>query len=619
MSLLTYNGVTLQLVKTNMVERIVNMSDDKTEYKWTDFIIDVNCIYNPAATSYTSLGQSPGNLPMTTDAAIRSTLMQPRAPLLFQEGGIAILNIATPLTQDCDNGPIPQSINISRIGSSRIFFMQYVVKCSIIECPVGGTISPIASNRYGRIEDIDDDYLSTIYTSGVAYFRSNVLNFLGNNADFYRAQLIPPAFSGYKRTHVNFSLDSNGTIVRWSTTDVEQKQGLGAFNNAGTAASIGITKMGLTTHVGALQGGPMGTASYGSMASVNCWAQGMKFVDRYAMLQFIVAVSFQKLQNVASIGSNLAKGEITEDVFNNRVEVSLSYVVLDDQDGFPGLFMPIQNVIGNQIVMANLPATQDNPQPLFSKGTRGTAAYMLAVSNFASSCAAYNPQDSTGQVVDPNSSIPGIQTGIGPQVQGFFDPGIPSPPSPQPSYRQKAKQNARSPGNTQATSYESAPIKSSNVNTSGIIQIPIASNIQNSSPGGSPGGGNPGSQNQSPSCVNIQLFQPTSKKIVEWSQTRLGAVPEVPDPVVPSIYSNNYTLLSNTVSTNSIEVMADASSVVYRASGVYSYSLLNPLSPGSSMQSGQYMDFPIPPWINATPSQFTQLQPGDFESNIINT
>jgi hypothetical protein len=617
MSQFTYNGISLQLIHTRSVERIVNLSDDKTEYKWTDFIIDIDCIYNPAATSYSSLGPSPGNLPMVTDASIRGALLQPRQPLLYQEGGVTILNIPSNIPGgaiDSDNGPLPQSVNITRIGSSRIFYINYVIKCSIIECPVGGTISPIASARYSRSESIDIDQISTLTTSGVAYFRTNVLVLLGNNADFYRSYLIPPSLLGYQRTNVLFAISESGNRVMWSTTDVEKKQGLGSLTDQGSAASIGITQMGLTYHCGALQGGPMGTASYGSMASVNVWAQGMKYTNRYSMMQFIVQVAYDKLQNVAPIGM-LAKADLSEDVFNNRVEMSLSYVVLDDADGFPGMFMPIQSVVGNQITIFHLPATNDNPQMIFSKGTRGTAAYQLAVSSFGSACAAYNPTDQTGANIDPQSGTPATQSGIGPAVTGFYSPGIPQPPTPQPSYRQKQKQQSRSLGSPGATSYEQSPIKSSWVNTQGIVQIPVASTVASSSPGG-------GGQQSTPSCVNIQLFQPTTKKVVEWSQTRLGAVPELPDPAIlsNSPYSNNYTLLSNTVSTNSIEVMADASTMVYRASGVYSYSLLTPPAPGSGMQNnGQYLAIDIPPWINLQPSSFTRIQGSDFEPGIINT
>lgn len=615
MSVFSYNSISLQLIKTNSVERIVRLSDDRTEYMWTDFIIDITCIYNPAATSYAQDGtQQAGILPMVTDTAIRSILMQPRQALLYQEGGITILeinpNIEGGNSIECDNGPLPQSVNISKIGSSRIFWINYVIKTSIYECPSGSPISQIASSRYSRTESIDEDFISTLTTSGITYFRSSVLNSLNTNADFYRSYIIPQTFLGYKRTNVTFSLDSNGTVCRWSTTDVEQKQELGAFGTPGTAASIGITKMGLVYHVGALQGGPMGTASYGSIATVNVWAQAMKGngttgTNRYSMMQFITTIAYQKLQNVAPLGM-VAGGSFSEDVFNNRVEMNISYVILDDAAGFVGIPMPVTNSVGNQI---NLPSLQNNtglnPQPIFANGTRGTAAYLLAVSSFATACSGFNPQDPTATIIDPNSDSPAVQTGLGPQVQAFFDPGNPSPPNPQQSIRQNQKEQSRSPG-TSGVMYEESPGRSNYINTQGIIQLPIASSVNDVLTGLGGGGGN------QPTCVNIQLFQPTSKKVIEWSQTRIGAVPEPPDATVPDQLSENYTLMTNNISTNMIEVMADGVTPIYRCSGVYSYSLLNPINPQD------YVPFDIPPWINMQPSAYTQLQPDDFEEGIIN-
>lgn len=616
MSTLTYNGISLQLIKTNSIQKTPKYSDDKTEYMWTDFIIDLVCIYNPAATSYNSIGTyQPGNLPMTTDAGIRSALCQPRRPLLFQEGGIAILDIPSNLTDggaiDCDNGPHPEVNDITRIGSSRIFWVSYIIKASIIECPSGGFVVPIASNRYTRQESINKDFISTLTTSGITYFRSNVLAQLGDagNADYYRGYIIPQPLLGYQREAVNFALDSNGLVIRWSTTDVEQKQELGSQLVPGTAASVGITQMGLTYNAGAMSGGPMGMVSYGSICSVNTWAQGIRYIDRYGAIEFIIRVAYQKLQNVAPIGI-VTGGTISEDIFNNRVEMSISYTVLDDADGFPDLTVPIQSVVGNQIDLASLPNnTGFNPQPIGSQATRGTAAYELAVSSFATACASSQSSDPTGLNLAPDLYVPSQQYGSGIQVGAFYNPGIPSPVVVAPSIRQKKKSQARGSLGNKGGQVTSNPIRSDFINTQGIIQIPIASNINTSSGSSS---GNPGSQNSTPSCVNIQLFQPTSKKVTKWSVERLGALPEIPDPTVPQSYNTNYTLLANNISTNGIEIMADGYTPIFRASGEYSYSLL------TSVQLNDYLPFDIPTWVNLQANQNTQIIPSDFEQGIIN-
>jgi hypothetical protein len=619
MSFLSYNGISLQLIKTNSVTRIPRLSDDHTEYMWTDFIIDVRFIYNPAATSYNAFGIAvPGMLPPTTDSGIRSLLLQKRAALLYQEGGQNILQVLPNLpdgsTLDSDNGPTPLSININRIGSSRIFEGNYIVKASIVECVNGSLISAIASSRYSRTEDIDQDYLSTLNTSGTTYFRTNILAALGNVADFYRSYLIPPLLLGYKRERINFSIKSDGSSITWSCVDVEQKQELGSLSSPGTAASYGITQMGLNYSTSLLQGGPMGTASYGSICTASCWAQGMRFSDRYGMLQFCIRVAYQKLAQVAPLGM-VSGGEITEDVFANRVSMTISYLVLDDGQGDADLLVPIIGTIGDQLPLPSLPNnTGVNPQPPFAKGTRGTAGYELAVSGFMNACANTTGGDTTGNLLDPQLYVPGTQYGTGPIVQPFPDPGLPAPQLYNPSLRQRGKRQQRgSLGNKSI--YKAYAGRSSTVNTGGIIQVPIASIPSSSSSGSSsPGLGSTdstGSSTPANTSVNLQLFQATAKKVVEWSVERIGAVPELPDPTVPQSYANNFTLLNATVTPLMLEAAPDGYSVVYRCSGVYTYSIVNPAQI-------QNITFDIPPWLNITANAYTELQASDFEDGIIN-
>src|SRR5208282_5937017 len=103
------------------------------------------------------------------------------------------------------------------------------------------------------------------------------------------------------------------------------------------------------------------------------------------------------------------------------------------------------------------------------------------------------------------------------------------------------------------------------------------------------------------SCTNIQLFQPVTRNVVEFSIDRVGAVPQVPSPVVaqylsdgetPNPYYKNYTLLSSNVSPMNTELMPDGYTLVYRVTGVYTYSALNPLDDTGTVP------FPIPPWVN---------------------
>jgi len=628
MSQFIYNNVEFQLIKTNSVERIANWSDDDTEYKWSDFYISLTASYNPAATSYVTGGQFPGSMPPITDTAIRNLLMQPRRSLFFAEAGYAILNIPVSNPDgsaiDCDNGPIPISCNISRIAAPRLFYIIYTIKCSIIECPAGSVPSPIASSRYSRTEGINDQWLSVLTTSGITYFRSNVLAAMGTTADQYRNYLVPQQLLGYQRTDVSFAISSDGLRIDWSVTDTEKIQDLGAFQNAGTAGSVGITKMGLTYHVGQLMKSNLGLASFGSVCTVNIWAESQKGSNRYSVLIFMFSIVLDKLINIIPIGI-MSSAEITEDVFSNRCQMNLSYIVLDDAAGFPELAMPITGVVANPII--HLPSLGgENPQLPFADGTRGTAAYYLAVSSFAVSCyTAYGSVgiDASGTLIPNNVYDNNPQYGQGPTINGYYLPVVPS--SEQYPIQQSVRQSGlQSRGiapegdeSVKKAMYVKYEVISNFVTSKGIITLPKATPSCSTDPN------NPDySPDCKPeSCVNIQLFQPVTRNIVEFAIDRIGALPEIPSPVIsqflsdgttPNPYYGNFTLLNPTVSPIGMEIMPNGYTPIYRVTGVYTYSCLKPLDDAANVP------FPIPPWVNIRSSQTTQIISSDYEQGIIN-
>src|SRR5208282_4853657 len=96
MSQYIYNGIQLGLVKTNSIEKRMVMSADDTEYMWTEYLIDIQCVYNPYATSYgTPLLPLPvpGYLAAETEVAIRAILSQPRRPIYFAFANYPVIEV----------------------------------------------------------------------------------------------------------------------------------------------------------------------------------------------------------------------------------------------------------------------------------------------------------------------------------------------------------------------------------------------------------------------------------------------------------------------------------------------------------------------------------------------
>jgi hypothetical protein len=625
MSSLTYNGITLEFIRTNVLDRTARYSDDGVDYMWTDFTLDVISVFNPYGTSYNEFAEQEfGVMPEITDAAIRHYLLQNRQPLLFEEGGIVIAELESNLENggaiDCDDGPKPINVSITRILGSKFFYVQYVIKFSLIECPDGSFPSPIASSRYSRAEQVDDQYRSTLTTSGVAYFRSNVLSSLAQNADYYRSYIIPPQLDGYKRSDIRVDIRSDGIMMTWSTTDIEQFTPLGNNADPGTPANIGITKMQLRYHAGTMTGGPNGMfGSFGNSVNVFCAAWGQKFVDRHQMMRLCMSVAINKAINLIGAGAIINKVELDEDCMEQYVSFSLGLFSLTDSTAeVPGVALPIYNIVGNQVDLAvfpnnalqdaNLPSNDVNPYPPYDFSTRGSMGYQLAVNNFIEVCQA-TLDDFTGD--DTGEQIPGTvydqQTPFGnrPGVNQFGNAQI-SPPAIPPPIRDLG--NSQRGANDSQALYMDYKTKSHNKLDSGVIQVPMATGVNNA-PGQGPVGNGGG---VTPTSVHIQLFQPFGQKEVKFSITRIGAIPETPDPTVPDSQSNNMDLLNQDVATMAVETMPDGVTLIFRVSGCYDYSYLQ--APAST----DPIQFDIPPCIMIAPSDTTQIQDEDYEDNIIN-
>lgn len=629
MSTFIYNNIELSITKTNSIERVPRMSDDGTDYLWTDFIIDISCIYGPGATSFPVQGV----LPAETDSFIRSALLQPRAPLFFSEGGIPILDIPRNLINggaiDCDNGPKPISCTVTRIGSSRLFFVRYAVKASIIECSAGAIVSAIASNRYARTESIDGQYRSTMTTMGRAYFRSNVLAALGTNADAFRGYIIPNAMTGYARKTIQVSIEPNGIVMDFIAVDVEQFIDLGSQSVPFSAGSTGIVEMDLEYSTSSVINGDIGFAGIAIRATASGVAIGQKTANTLNMMHFLLASLYNKLGVITDTGMPMGLS-CTENIFKKIVTASLTYQTLP-RPGLPpqavDIPIGINGIVGVPVV--TLPSTSGlNPYPPNSNATRGDLAYTLAVGAFGQACYA---NLTTVGLCDQTGAVPPDLNSYNGQCIGF-----PSVTIFQPydlvqgdDFRIPGKQSFRGQ-NPNKTSYLSYNIRNDDETVSGLAQIATASNPGSSTSPGSPTptpsptqpslGSNTNpldplyqqpdtSSAANPTSVIVQLYKPITRVTIQFICERYGCVPELPDPS-PTLAG--YALLKKNVSPVGMEVAADGTTPIYRISGCYMYAKTFPTNDYDTLP------FAIPPYIQATPNPLLQVMQADYLDGIIN-
>ena len=92
--------------------------------------------------------------------------------------------------------------------------------------------------RYSREDQIDEQFKSTIVSSGIAVFRTDILESLDEVADDFRYAVLPPVPYGFIRKRISVIAVPNLNALRWSCTDQEMMFDLGDTTQPG---DLGIT------------------------------------------------------------------------------------------------------------------------------------------------------------------------------------------------------------------------------------------------------------------------------------------------------------------------------------------------------------------------------------------
>jgi hypothetical protein len=231
MSTFKYGNVEMRIVKTNRAQRVSRRTDDNAEHVITDWHLDLEGWWNPAATSYFGDVNNvipaafPGSLPPITDNAIREYLMQSRRRIDYRDdlGNKILYTPADGYTQDADNGPYVAYCDVVEIHGEKSWKIRMIVQASVVECPGPGlTPSPLIANRWTQWMDTDEDYFSTIITEGVAVFRGDEIAKLGTYPDQYRRDLLFAVPNNYKREVVRVEQGSDINTVRYRIVDREK-------------------------------------------------------------------------------------------------------------------------------------------------------------------------------------------------------------------------------------------------------------------------------------------------------------------------------------------------------------------------------------------------------------
>ncbi len=269
--MLEYNGIKMELVSIDRFEREEASSSDGVDHLWNQYNIQITAIVH-----YSYLNTAGG--PYATNNSVKQALMEKRKKFKFsfvtggtanndnriasqvafgEAGGIDqpfILNgpIADSLGQntivpdtldnardttsevaeteiliespptgakvDAHNGPDPIFCHITEFLGTNGFVITWAIRTWLVECLPGANPSPVVSNRFDQIHDVDDDQVTTITTYGTVVFRTDLLYAANLVPDDFRGAIMAPIFRGFRRARIQVKQMSD-TTVKYLTID----------------------------------------------------------------------------------------------------------------------------------------------------------------------------------------------------------------------------------------------------------------------------------------------------------------------------------------------------------------------------------------------------------------
>lgn len=265
MSFIQYGQLNLTWIDTNEIVREPQYCEDGTTYRDTKWMIDVNCVFNPSAVSYTTqngniianppknlqifpVGVGPinvvqppsgvgqnfagGSLPVLTDVSIRQYLSQPRRQLYVyvdNDGQAPYLLLRSPTTangytSDERNGPLVDVASVVWMNGLRSWLVRVRFTTYVNECTAQ---NPILSHRWTRRVETDEHHFAVLATEGEVIFRPTVMIPAGTWPDQYRANFFPPIDRNFQREKVVVIPSSDGLKINYQVVDRENCFNLG--------------------------------------------------------------------------------------------------------------------------------------------------------------------------------------------------------------------------------------------------------------------------------------------------------------------------------------------------------------------------------------------------------
>lgn len=213
---LTYNGVTIDWIKTNRFEQEAIYDDSNTDYIYTKITIAVtgvlsNCIQ--------------GSQPWDWITTNRPLLMATRGQLIFNCDGSTMFHttdqlLVSPLeddTTDAKLGPFPKALNISKLDG-QTWMIYYEIETYVIDCD-NEDPATVLNNRWECTYNVDNEYYQTRTINGTVWF--NGTGDSSDNLDYAEDAgiIVPTIPQGWQREAINVVLSADGLKLNYTIQD----------------------------------------------------------------------------------------------------------------------------------------------------------------------------------------------------------------------------------------------------------------------------------------------------------------------------------------------------------------------------------------------------------------
>jgi hypothetical protein len=584
---LTYNSVQLALTKTNSITARPVYTNNNNDYRFTEITIDINAIFNPSETAYISDGPlaiaDPTALPPVTYNAVQTSLNTPRGQLQFDNYLTTMFNLPDEdagWITDANNGPFPQELSIIEINGGQTFHVRYVIKTFIYQCDLAET-SDVAwiSNEYSQSESIDEHFYSSITTTGMAYFRIEVLDEANGVADDFRDVLLPPIPRGYRRMAIDIKVNETRNILIYSCVDHQMPYEIGNTGQSGDGSFItkidgswvqSSLTLSANNHTVLPTGYQIGTAT------IKIW--GSRQASVWVLTQKALAIIGSTRIDFTDGTQPIRDIRFSQSLVDRYVELSISVTLKPAANGQFGSFQTAalrNDTTGPGGLFGIGSEGGVNPSPPSDNGTRSDTPFVLLTAALTDACLGTDGppcMDSAAGTYGQN----GTYCGPTPIVSVTPTDIIPSGSN---SYSQPTTQYP----------YTRASINSRYETQHGVMQAPYAGSPQSNYVSGG------GQQPSNPTCSVFNLYSPYTLRIVEWECERLNGILQI-----PSLNSSdpNQILLSSKILSENVAILVDGSSVVLGATGRYTYAFL------ADITTIDTLNYDIPQWVGYPYGQF---------------